>query len=113
MSPFIIDRVLTEATNLLKTKGWVQRVMKNNSGFCALGAVRTATEKVKLTLTVEERINPENYEIYSNIKRFLEYILDDKDCMNIIVWNDQEGRTKEEVIALFTKAKEINNAGIR
>ena len=105
----IID-VMEHARDLIaRPNGWTQKTMARDSGgnsiasrrpdavcFCAFGAVlRSVADKIK-----------ENYDVYSKVHFgagivALEELVENKPIES---WNDREGRTQAEVVALFDQA---------
>lgn len=105
--------VLEAAANLLESKGWGQGEFMNAidpddaTKFCAVGAIRTVTG-----YSLAGR-RDEDYAVYR--KRYAcslqaNVALGDKVGTDVVHWNDQPGRTAEEVIdALKQTAKDIRN----
>jgi hypothetical protein len=96
------QRVLIDAASILSTKGWTQFVSARKGGlqkqcsamdpdaecFCLSGALYFASKKNFQTGIYSE-------EAFASITDFLGR------CP--VVWNDQPGRTKEEVVQVLLK----------
>ena len=79
---------LKRAKGLLVKYGWIQgRFGDKEHGFCAIGAIRNATES--------EEIEDEAFYALS---------VACADGGNIAFWNDRERRRKAEVLAAFDRA---------
>lgn len=76
-------------SELIKQYGWIQKESGNlESGFCIAGAVEY-TYKESIKFIIFDLLNKKIQEHESTRHLFL------------AEWNDQPGRTKEEVIALL------------
>lgn len=106
--------VLEEAAGLLEAEGWVRGSLYNdpalhddeNSGYCALGAIKEVVGTLGGKLVTDsqiklERITADTLEMY---------VMKKYPGSNIPDWNDDPGRTSFEVIdTLKTVAKELRN----
>lgn len=81
-----IKEHLLRAADLLETKGWIQEQVKSEKGFCAMGAIYETCE-------LDEVNNDCSCFLCVGVLRKVHEQLSD--------WNDEPGRTKEEVIALL------------
>ena len=82
-----VSGVLSEAAELIRRHGWVQRKSGSiGEGFCLIGAVINVTrDKHQCFLANEALIRASG-------------------TISIVTWNDTEGRTKEEVLELLERA---------
>lgn len=78
-------QILTQAAELIRRHGWVQRKFgSDGGGFCLIGALIHAS--------------PSRYEdAYARVSQELGE-------RSLISWNDAEGRTQEEVLELLERA---------
>ena len=86
--------ILKETRRLLEEEGWIQKSYhKSGEGYCLEGAWRSACRQTGASL--EQSVNSYQY-------------LDDKifrDSHTFMTrWNDELGRTKEEVLAVVVEA---------
>lgn len=106
--------VLIEAINLLETKGWTQdefardingvgvgSLSKSATCYCTIGAINAATSALveRNTGWDEER----RADLRLNAKRAVRQVIQG----GIAMWNDTEGRTKDEVIEALKQAADI------
>jgi hypothetical protein len=81
------------AIRTIKKYGWIQRAYGNKSGgFCALGAI--------LECSSSKRDNPSckvQDALFETLNRL-------SGVDSFVIYNDTEGRTQKEVLALFRKA---------
>lgn len=102
------------------TKGWIQGDFKQDDGFCLYGAVNEAADlHPRLTTIRAGTVRGRGSQMGpGSITRA--YVLEDKpealqamqliadaagvDLLELALWNDAEGRTQEEVVALIDKA---------
>lgn len=114
--------ILTEAREYLITDGWVQKTFSDddNKRVCAIGAIRKAVviEQVdaeKMLLRALEVIDPGAIQRSAPVPLLPNELVPLSIWESIARWNDQPGRTKEEVIALYDQAinmlKEDNHGG--
>lgn len=84
MSTLVVDpgEIREQAALLLEEKGWVQGRWTTDKGYCLEGALQHVGAAVPLG-------------IYDSLMLRLEQELGD----DLIAWNDEEGRTKEQVLA--------------
>lgn len=83
MSTTTTHRILTDAADLLERCGWTQGAYVSNGGYCLMGAFHEANSGA-----ISEQ--------YEEAWAFLEEAVG-----NPIHWNDEDGRTKEEVLNLL------------
>lgn len=97
-------KALRDAIELLERDGWCQRTFINNQNQrCVLGAVRGMFwEGAKLGGIEFADTRAKHVAVYSLAIRTLRAFAD----QDLSLWNDTEGRTVEEVIALLTRAAE-------
>lgn len=76
-------------------KGWCQRFLFKGEKCCSIGALIKAK-----ALSAEMRIRGQNL-VAEAARESLPY---KQGWVNIVVWNDSKGRTKEEVVCVFNKA---------
>lgn len=100
----LVTELLNEAFKLLETKGWIQKATSNSKGYCSLGALSTARNKmIKKAMVSYTSLSPFDT-IYWKAKEKLRKVVGGG---SIIHWNDTTGRTKEEILEAFRKAKEL------
>lgn len=92
MTPKSSKEILIEARALIDQYGWIQRkmVLFENGvtvGYCIVGAIDAVSAHFPAIVVAQSLLRP----WVGN---------------SIIEWNDQSGRTKEEVLALFDQAIE-------
>lgn len=86
MNKKTIIKTLEKAHQLLIDKGWVQGLYEDQEGkHCAVGAVSKITSNYNL-----------KKECCAALAANTEY-------RNVIIFNDAPGRTKEQVLGLFTR----------
>lgn len=89
-----VAEVLDRAADRLMIDGWVQRDLHNVGGHCALGALEMVTIH-------ELAYFPEALTIRDNaIDALLEH-LNHTDAWHLAAWNDEPGRTADEVIDMM------------
>lgn len=96
-----VCEIATKAINILETEGWTQGdYYHKGQGYCLMGVICKASGYVDYAIdysanTGEGLINYRNIrnELVTNNPQFQE--------IGMTTWNDQEERTKEEVIAVL------------
>lgn len=96
--------VLRKAADILTTGGWIQNELSYQGQHCAIGAVRIAAHGHVGTVNNIDPALPE-------MKLLAEMIgaLHGFSCgpaVTVSTWNDEYGRTKDEVLELFIQAAE-------
>lgn len=94
-------QVLQKARAILITKGWIQHRLKSDYGFCALGAIQEATRSGRFKkplgiLDARMKAKTQLRKIISRGTHISGYSIDQ--------WNDEDGRTKEQILRAFAKA---------
>ncbi len=94
-----INKTLGKAAKLIEEHGWCQHTNQNNWGeYCLIGACLSTKKEW------EDFLNPPN-EIMEELRQRIKKSNIGIDT-NPIAWNDEEGRTEEEVINLLRRAAE-------
>jgi hypothetical protein len=97
-----IGQVLTRAADLLEERGWCQGELTNDQGqHCALGAI--------VEVAGGESAVREHLQFYRGILPRIEDIIGEPD---LLLWNDESGRTPAEVVAVLRAAARFG-AGTR
>lgn len=86
-------KVLLSAIDILNNRGWCQ----GGSGRRVDGSVCIAWA-IQLAITENPCLNAEEVALYNNVRAKLDI------GANIAIWNDFEGRTKEQVIEKLREA---------
>jgi hypothetical protein len=90
--------VLRGGLENIRTYGWTQHEFGDiNDGFCINGAVNYAGTGDSVWVRLEHP----NFKVLQSAKHALRNVFD---ILFLAEWNDEPGRTKEEVIALFEQA---------
>lgn len=96
-------RILLEAANAIRTYGWVQNAFGDTErGFCAAGAIEFAVLSRGRTDFADRR-NSAAVRLSRTIPHFF----------RVPNWNDEPGRTKEQVIAALEDAAFYDNSNHR
>lgn len=107
VAPALLDKGKLElAAELIKEHGWIQKGFGDaDRGYCVLGAIRVAHGLNPNPDTCD--ITKESF--YPVVKHLATVIgaLNANGNPSIMHWNDQAGRTKEEVIAALQAAARI------
>jgi hypothetical protein len=110
-------QLLTRAADLLDERGWHQGDYVGNDGcVCMLGAVRVAAIDAEgAEVTIQDLDTKEMDELVSERTARMVEIAEstltklvnaETQVFDPAVWNDQKGRTKEEVQAMLRRAAE-------
>lgn len=112
--------VLARAKQLIETHGWVQGDYGGEDcGFCLFGAIDEATERLASDIQNAGgdaggfRGMHGTYPAMRRLKSLLPMVSDPYDDeavsaqQGVIQWNDTDGRSKEEVLALLTEALSV------
>lgn len=98
---FIIKNKLRQARKLIKN-GWTQGVWNEHNCYCTLGAIRTATGVHKPGASaMKHDCSQPDYDLCWDVEEFLRT---KTGLDNPIPWNDENRRTKADVLAAFDKA---------
>jgi len=93
-------RVLRKAADLIETHGWIQYALGSPvQGFCAMGAIRHV-----LKPNFSFRFSP--FRLPEQTREVVTYVEDhdvDLEPRGLTFWNDQDGRTSDEVVALLRR----------
>lgn len=94
------QEVLKKSAEILRTSGWCQGEYENQDGaHCLMGAMRAATGVDRLCLREYEHNN------FYAARDFLDwYVYQKLNYCGIVNFNDTDGRTVEEVLALLDEA---------
>ncbi len=96
---------IEKAAELIRANGWQQGSFGYESTpVCARGAIREICRKnsfYRNPVAILTKITKVIADQYPEMASKSEHL---SDSGKIILWNDQPGRTKEEVIAVFEKA---------
>jgi hypothetical protein len=117
--------ILEAAADLLETNGWIQGEFEFNGKFCAVGAIRQVSGLYQSAVALQElgRTNMYNrdstdYDICTSTSSAAESALSDSlgsqavdgGLVYVPSWNDEPGRTADEVIDLMKHtAKDLRN----
>lgn len=82
------SEVLERAHEVIETDGWIQNKLHTNEGYCAIGAL-IATNNI------------------SGTGKALQYLTDATHEYDIVHWNNNPVRTKEEVLDAFMAAAKL------
>lgn len=105
-----VSQVLSGAADYIDKHGWVQGQMQDTKGrCCAVGAIAVAASEVS-----EENV----WAIRSDAENRLARTLVDEETLSIagdvlgrfdliVRWNDESGRTKDEVVQALRQAAEV------
>lgn len=88
-------KVLSAAKGLI-SRGWCQSQNESGGGFCAHGALFSASG------LYEGRPWDEIAPLIKDAERYLDFYTNEP--YSYITWNDAPGRTQDEVVALFDRA---------
>lgn len=100
-----VYQTLVEARKLIDEKGWTQGAMFRSSTGVKLSFLKkeqTASYCMVGALRAQYRPDPS---IYGQVQELLHDVIGEE-WASLESWNDQPGRTKEEVLAVFDKAIE-------
>lgn len=86
------NELLDATAAVLNEKGWIQGRTQTKDGCCLMGAFCIASRKLHADTDVE-------WAAYQALKRALPY------GDSVVVYQDQKGRKKEEILELLTIAK--------
>ena len=92
------NELLQMAQDLMEEHGWVQGVFKNDSGFCARGALREARLEMRKHRLFDSESRESAFRAAwdaLNAEVFFEGF------RTLSAWNDSPRRTKDEVLYLF------------
>lgn len=92
------QKVLREIKDLLKKHGWTQGAYKNHDGLCLVGALYEACSRVSLT----------DRPIQAEVQTYISDAVGETagHCTTITAWNDNENRTKKQVLKMLDLAIE-------
>jgi hypothetical protein len=86
---------ILRAADLLETKGWIQGKFQSFLGFCAIGALRCATNN---------EVGDQNSARYVQAKTALREAIGISHSISVPEWNDAPERTQKEVVSAFRRA---------
>jgi hypothetical protein len=93
-------QLLLDAADILRRNGWVQKTLGNRrTGYCLIGALRVAqcgTVFVPKGAAAEAGLGAALSRLHTATK-----------CYDAAAWNDEKGRTKDQVIAALEYAATI------
>jgi hypothetical protein len=88
-----LSQKLLECADILEREGWCQNALFNGSAYCALGIIHKVGEH---KLILQELM-----------LKTVKHVLNLKKGGDIITWNDDPSRSKEEVTTAFRQAAQI------
>lgn len=102
-------QVLQDARRLIEEKGWIQGLYHSERGYCVSGAIyqaggwrcvvyQTNSAEAYQTNSAEALVAADR--AWSALQKEIGF------AQSIAGWNDEPGRTKEEVLATFDRAIE-------
>lgn len=96
------SEVLTGAIEALNEFGWNQGDYGNQErGLCAIGAMDYGAGYRN------PKIGNFDADAYVTAKQYMNTVVGGNAHSGVSIWNDASGRTKEEVIAALTRAREL------
>lgn len=103
--------ILDRSRELLKKFGWIQGRFISDEGFCLAGALNHATYQISNEFRAHHDDQNPPTKIWRNRDTVETLIFQEIRKGNwqdgsLTVWNDQPGRTKEEVISVLDKVRE-------
>ena len=98
--------VLTKAQDVLREYGWRQGNGEDErSEYCILDAVNKATEVLwGPDLCTEDEHYSRSGEAFYTCVRTLDTLAKERGVRSIVSWNDETGRTQQEVLDLLAQA---------
>ncbi len=98
--------ILTNAMRLIEEHGWCQGLdQDSNSRFCVRGAIMAAVLRtVKIRYLVHPPTTQQQSLITSTV-RFLSGIIGLGDSSSVIEFNDTDGRSVADILAVFSTAR--------
>jgi len=92
--------ILTKATELIQTYGWIQHSAGSKSkGYCSFGALHDAILSFYLYWDERDKAETSTLDLLNNQVKNVS-----SDHTNIVGYNDELNRTKEEVLTIFRRA---------
>ena len=100
-----MSNVYDRAIQVLHDDGWTQGDYHHiDKGYCAVGALGKA---VGMYDTEWARVNPHTNALWAEAEEYLNNKFFGTDSNNsVVLWNDTQGRTADDVIHLFKQASE-------
>ena len=100
MDNMTADEILDAAADLLEKEGWIQSNLVSPEGRCAIGAIRRVQD-MNGSLIQYMFGSPKNPIPLQDTPT---YVLQSFLGQAVATWNDQKGRTKEEVVQALRDA---------
>jgi hypothetical protein len=100
-----VNQVLADARQLIEVHGWIQGSYgQPNCGFCMLGALHKALDDVAdRDVSRLDELDQLEQRAVIQLQMAMGPVVD-RSARHITLWNDRNGRSKQEVLSLFDLA---------